>query len=562
MVDFAGSPLRPRWVYTDSDGAVDYLMSTPQRPWNFGSLGLGGSDISAAGVPAAFEIRRDHLLHLTLRFPESEWDDVERLVRHLQRAGSATFYPDQDDTSVAHTVYGDSPKLGEDIEPRRSGFPAILELDISVRRTTDAVFTDPYYGDLLFHWQAGTRADGMVFTRSGAIGSFVDKDGVLVQGVAANVERTEWLDLDGDGIFETPTLLLEDERTNGFTRSEELDNSVWVKTRSSISANDTTAPDGTATADKLVEDGTAASTHIIGRSTPTLTDDTDQSYTFFAKAAERTEVRARIKGKDNVNRTVWFDLSAGTVGTTSNATGRITALANGWYRCEIVADSNNGGTTPDVSIAMGSGSETVTYNGDGASGLHLWGKDFETDQPFASSYIQTVGSTVTRNAELCRFPFDPKPRALTLYVSIIERGTVESVDFTRLVQISAATDGQPVLELDNTNVGRYRIRHDNDIDDQAIVTAAIAASIGNTVELRGVLAASGAVLLGQAINGAAEVVTSQTSAPASGLAQQWDADPFINVNSAGASAIGFGAFRSIKIARDAPTMGQLRVMFS
>ena len=169
MVDLAGSPLRPRWVYNDGS-AVDYLMSVPQRPWGFGSRGVGGSDISAAGVPAAFEIRRDHLLHLTLRFPESEWDDVERLVRHLQLAGSATFYPDQDDTSVLHLVYGESPALGDEILPRRSDFPSVLELDVTVRRTTDAIFIDPYFGDLLFHWEAGTRADGMTFDHYNIIG--------------------------------------------------------------------------------------------------------------------------------------------------------------------------------------------------------------------------------------------------------------------------------------------------------------------------------------------------------------------------------------------------------
>ena len=144
MADLLG-PLRPRWVYNDGT-AVDYLMSVPQRPWGFGSRALGGSDTSAAGVPAAFEIRRDYFLHLTVRFPESEWDDLARLIRHLQRAGTATFYPDQDEPSVSHTVYGDQPAMGTEIRPRRSDFPNVLELDMTVRRTTSAVFEDTYYG--------------------------------------------------------------------------------------------------------------------------------------------------------------------------------------------------------------------------------------------------------------------------------------------------------------------------------------------------------------------------------------------------------------------------------
>lgn len=137
-------PFRPRWVYNDGS-AVDLLMSLPQRPWTFGSNGLGGSDVAASGVPASFEIRRDYFLHLTLRFTEAEWDDVERLVRHLQRSGSATFYPDRDVGGTSHTVYGHLPAMGEEIRPRRSEEPSTLELDVSVRRTTQVVFTDAFF---------------------------------------------------------------------------------------------------------------------------------------------------------------------------------------------------------------------------------------------------------------------------------------------------------------------------------------------------------------------------------------------------------------------------------
>ena len=70
---------RPRWVYNDGS-AVDFTMSLPQRAWDFGKRQVGGSDVSAAGVPAAFVIRQDNLLYITLRFPVSEWDDVERRI--------------------------------------------------------------------------------------------------------------------------------------------------------------------------------------------------------------------------------------------------------------------------------------------------------------------------------------------------------------------------------------------------------------------------------------------------------------------------------------------------
>ena len=139
------TPFRPRWVYNDG-GAVDYSMELAQRPWDYGSSAEGGSDVSAAGVPSAFVVRRDYLLHLGLRFHAYEWTNVERLIRHLQEGGSATYYPDRDVTTRSHTVYGDDLGLDEEIQPTRGDEPETLELRLTVRRTTSAIFTDEYHG--------------------------------------------------------------------------------------------------------------------------------------------------------------------------------------------------------------------------------------------------------------------------------------------------------------------------------------------------------------------------------------------------------------------------------
>ena len=134
---------RPKWVYNDG-GAVTYTMALPQRPWDYGKRQVGGSDVSGAGVPAAFVIRQENLLFLTIRFPLAEWASVERLVRHGQAAGSITFYPDQAQ-GTNHTVYLDEPRMGELIRPRRDpNDQRTYELDLTIRRTTDTLFTDDY----------------------------------------------------------------------------------------------------------------------------------------------------------------------------------------------------------------------------------------------------------------------------------------------------------------------------------------------------------------------------------------------------------------------------------
>ena len=136
---------RPKWVYNDG-GAVTYTMALPQRPWNYGKRQVGGSDVSGAGVPAAFTIRQENLLYVTIRFPVSEWASVERLVRHGQGGGTLAFYPDQAE-GTNHTVYIDEPRMGEIIRPRRNPQDQrTLELDLTLRRTTDTLFTDDYEG--------------------------------------------------------------------------------------------------------------------------------------------------------------------------------------------------------------------------------------------------------------------------------------------------------------------------------------------------------------------------------------------------------------------------------
>lgn len=135
---------RPQWVYNDGS-AIDFTMSLPQRPWNFGKRLVGGGDVSGAGVPAAFTIRQDNLLFITIRFPVSEWDDVERLVRHGQGGGTLTFRPDQAAPATQHVVYIDEPPIGQVIAPRRdSRDQRTFELDLTLRRTTDVLFTDDY----------------------------------------------------------------------------------------------------------------------------------------------------------------------------------------------------------------------------------------------------------------------------------------------------------------------------------------------------------------------------------------------------------------------------------
>jgi hypothetical protein len=193
--------------------------------------------------------------------------------------------------------------------------------------------------------------------------------------------------------FESLGLLIEEQRTNLFTYSEDFSNAIWIKGNSSITSNTVIAPDGALTGDAFIEN-TANSTHSIFQQ---VASQAAGSYTFtiYVKPAGRTQFR--IAQNITTEYSAIFDLSAQTVTSAVNgATGTITAVGNGWFRCSLSFT-----TTVSIALLMAvnlSSSGSLSYTGNGYSGIYIWGAQLEAGA-FATSYIQTVASQVTRSAD-------------------------------------------------------------------------------------------------------------------------------------------------------------------
>lgn len=193
-------------------------------------------------------------------------------------------------------------------------------------------------------------------------------------------------------------ILLEGARTNLCLRSQEFDNASWQKARVTVSANAIAAPDGTTTADKVIEDGNT-NTHSVFQGPLTTTISAIYTYSVFVKAGERTW--ASIVFDDSTSHRTWFNLSNGTVGTNAAGnTASIQAYPNGWYRLIITRAVDSIATYIDVSLATGD--NVTSYAGDNASGLYAWGAVLELGA-FASSYIPTTSGSVTRAADSLLF---------------------------------------------------------------------------------------------------------------------------------------------------------------
>jgi hypothetical protein len=224
----------------------------------------------------------------------------------------------------------------------------------------------------------------LTFSRTGDTATRVNSAG-LIETVLADRPRLDYLGSN------CPKLLLEPQRTNLLIRSEELDNGSWSKSGATVSANQIVSPDGTTDADKIVESNTNAQHFII--QSISLTASTTYTISAYLKAGERTRATIRVRTIGGDFDTL-VDLVAGTTDF-----GTLTSVGNGWFRFARTITTGTGTATQSVQIFTRiTGSQT--YQGDGTSGVYVWGTQLEAGS-FVSSYIPTTTATVTRSADQC-----------------------------------------------------------------------------------------------------------------------------------------------------------------
>ena len=189
-----------------------------------------------------------------------------------------------------------------------------------------------------------------------------------------------------------PMMLIEPSATNLVTYSEDFSNSSWTKTAATMEGGHT-APDGTASAYKLIED-TTDSVHRTFQ-TATASVSPSASISVFVKYSGRRYVLIRFADQ-SVGR--WYDLISGTLGGTYLGTpddSSIELIGNDWYRITLSHTSN---AQARCEFWVSDTESINSYNGDGTSGVYIWGAQAEAGS-VATSYIPTSGGTVTRAAD-------------------------------------------------------------------------------------------------------------------------------------------------------------------
>jgi hypothetical protein len=190
--------------------------------------------------------------------------------------------------------------------------------------------------------------------------------------VAGDYENVAWIS--------AARCALADNGLNLLLQSDELD-TTWIATRSSVDdqAAGTTAPDGTSTADSIIEDSTAASTHQVGQNVTVASAAADYAFSVSVKAGARTWCRIfMVESTGTTSVDAFFNLSTGVVGTTatganwSNLRTFSRSLGNGWHVLTIVARKTSAATVVSANIGLATADNTASYSGDGTSNIYAW----------------------------------------------------------------------------------------------------------------------------------------------------------------------------------------------
>jgi hypothetical protein len=146
----------------------------------------------------------------------------------------------------------------------------------------------------------------------------------------------------------------------------DLSNAAWTKFNSTVALTGISSPTGTTDVYKVVESA-GSSAHGVYQTFSGATG-VSYKYSVYAKALERNFLAINLESD-----IVYFNLTTGTIGTVGGSitSPSIISMGNGWYRCSAVKTMVGGVFYVEYDIA--SADNTYVYNGDGTSGLYLWG---------------------------------------------------------------------------------------------------------------------------------------------------------------------------------------------
>jgi hypothetical protein len=226
---------------------------------------------------------------------------------------------------------------------------------------------------------SGVYIYGAMLSNSASLDPYVPTPGAAPSSTAYYGPRFDY-----DPVTLLPRgLLIEEARTNLLLYSEQFDNANWTKSSGGagvaavVTANTAIAPDGTLTADRVQ----------LNAGGTTIND-----FSFVQQTV------TGLANPHSAARTVWMKSNTGSsfqvaIREIGALTYSVVSVGNVWTRFEL---SNSGIATTNDGIQI---IIRGTYGTSQTADILVWGAQLEAGA-FATSYIPTIASTVTRSADV------------------------------------------------------------------------------------------------------------------------------------------------------------------
>jgi hypothetical protein len=183
--------------------------------------------------------------------------------------------------------------------------------------------------------------------------------------------------------------------SNVFPYSQDLDNAYWGKARSTVTADQAVAPDGTTTADLVTQVTNTQGGAIYKNSYSPLTNGAVYTYSAHAKYVTGSDIKFllmqdyNMTGGGVMNKT-FFNIETGAIGTSdSDHTVTTTNVGNGWFRFTITVTSGSTGGNFAFYRVNEDGGGIATQN----DTCLMWGLQLEIAS-VATPYLPTTSAAL------------------------------------------------------------------------------------------------------------------------------------------------------------------------
>ena len=273
----------------------------------------------------------------------------------------------------------------------------------------------------------------------------VNKQG-LIETVATDEPRIDFLN-NSKG-----HLLLEPSRKNDVTYSNDI--STYSNFGSTDDVNVTISPDGSQNASSFEGNGVYDQV-LLSSSSMTLASAGSYTISVFAKKGTNNFMQLFANGFTGASNTeAYFDLENGTTPTSG---ANIEDYGSGWYRCSTTVTIDAGDLVGILSVRVTPSTSDFRWSPISANvgkSVFVYGFQMEAGS-YATSYIPTSGSAVTRSAET---NYQQNVTQVigqsegTMYIEFVPKDTLAPIQILCQIRSSSGTIGQTDIRLQGGNI--------------------------------------------------------------------------------------------------------------